>query len=107
MDKKEFFKWLKFITIGLFGSFLLLIISELIKFSHLNLLPFGGSSWAVWFHPLAIGISFYMSSIISKLGKPMIIFIFITLISAVIFYFLYGGLLFVNPTPFGIGAASI
>ena len=106
MAYNKIIKIIGFLFSGLVVGVLLILISELIKFSHLNLIPFGGASWAIWFHPLAIGVSFGIFSKVFKISKPIYIFLLATLISIIIFYFIYNGLLFTNPLPFGINATS-
>lgn len=106
MDYDKIIKIIGFVFSGLVIGALLILISEVIKFSHLNLIPFGGASWATWIHPLAIGASFGVFSKIFKISKPVYIFLLVTIISIIIFYFIYNGLLFINPLPFGINATS-
>ncbi|MBI2459200.1 MAG: hypothetical protein HYV53_01445 [Parcubacteria group bacterium] len=106
MDYKKIIKMISFLFSGLVVGALLILISELIKFSHLNLIPFGGVSWAVWFHPVAMGVSFGILSKLFKINKPIYIFLFVTIISIITFYFIYNGLLFINPLPFGINTSS-
>ena len=96
-----------YILLSFAGGIILIIISELIKFSHLNLIPFGGNSWAIWFHPIFVGLSFGIFSKIFKIQKPIPIFLVITIIGVIIFYYIYNGLLFVNPIPFGIKANPV
>lgn len=107
MNYKKIIKIIGFLFSGLLVGSLLILVSELVKFSHLNLIPFGGVSWAVWFHPVAIGISFGVLSELFKIYKSVYIFLLVTIISIIIFYFIYNGLLFINPLPFGIDATSI
>lgn len=106
MDYKKIIKIIGFLFSGLVAGILLIFISELIKFSHLNLIPFGGASWAVWFHPVAMGVSFGVFSKLFKINKPVYIFLLTTIFSIIVFYFIYNGLLFENPLPFGINASS-
>lgn len=103
MIKNKIINWAIYIISSIIGGLLLIVISESIRFSHINLLPFGGDSWAVWFHPFAFGISFGVLSKIFKIKKSIIIFLGTTIISIIIFYFLYNGLLFFNPIPFSFG----
>lgn len=66
MIKNKIIDWVVYIIISIIGGLLLIMISELIKFSHLNLLLLGGNSWAIWFHALVFGISFGISSKVFK-----------------------------------------
>lgn len=102
MDLKSVLKIFYFVIVGLVASFLLIFISEKIKFSHINLLPFGGQSWAIWFYPLIIGICFGISAIIFKLKKPFLILLLAILICFGIFYFIFKDYLFINYMPFNI-----
>lgn len=88
---------------GMALGLLLIFIFEIINFSHTNLLPFGGSSWALWIQPIAVGISFALFAKLLKIRKILYIFLTALFISFFIFYFIYNGLLFMNPIPFGIG----
>lgn len=107
MNYKKIIKMISFLFSALAVGILLILISELIKFSHLNLIPFGGVSWAVWFHPIAIGVSFGVLSKLFKIDKPVYIFLLTTIIGMIAFYFIYSGFLLVNPLPFGINATSV
>ena len=107
MDYKKIVKIVGFLFSGLSAGVLLIFISELIKFSHLNLIPFGGTSWAIWFHPVAMGVSFGILSKLFKINKSVYIFLLVTTISMIVFYYIYNGLLFINPLPFGINVLSV
>jgi hypothetical protein len=98
---KQIISFLSFLACGFIGSISVITLSELTKFSHVNLIPFGGSSWAAWVNPLAIGISFGLSSKLFKMYKPILVFFIVLIVSIITFYFLFNGLLFVNLAPFG------
>lgn len=107
MNVKRIFNLIIYILLSIAGGIILIVISELIKFSHTNLIPFGGNSWAVWFHPIFMGLSFGVFSKLFKIKRPILIFFIITILSIIIFYFVYNGLLFVNPIPFEINVNPI
>ncbi len=96
-------KNLKFVFFFVFGvvfGVVLLVLSEISKFSHLNLAPFGGKSWAMWAYPVAFCIGFVISFFIFKVNKPKLLLVLAVLIFAVFIIFLKGSL-FVNFLPFG------
>jgi len=96
-----------FILSSLFFSVILIVISEKIRFSHINLAPFGGYSWAVWAYPLLISVGIVLSSIIFKVGNWIKLFLISLVILFAVFFVLTGGLLFSNFLPFGIYAVSV
>lgn len=103
MIKNKTINVIVYIICGLLGGFLLIIFSELIKFSHFNLLPLGGESWAIWLHAFAFGISFGVLSKLFKIHKAVYISLSITIFCIILLEIFYNGLLFINPIPFGIG----
>lgn len=91
-----------YFTMSISGGVLLILLSELLRFSHLNLIPLGGPSWAIWFHPLAFIISFNLINIIFKIFRPLKLLLLSFIIFFLLFYIIYSGYLFINPLPFNV-----
>ena len=99
-------KYPLFIILGLLGTSVLVVVSETIGFSRANFIAFADESYAVWVYPFYFLVSFLVFGKvfdISKKAKYYIIGVFIILL--LWYYFTSEGGFFVNPIPFGIGAA--
>jgi hypothetical protein len=94
-------KILKFSIIGIIFGIILMILSEISKFSHMNLLPLGGKSWALWAYPFCFFVSFAGSGYYLKIKNWLIVSIVLFIVFSIIFYMLTSGLLFENLKPFG------
>jgi len=79
----------------------LILASEFLKFSHLNLAVFGGHSWATWVYPVLVSLSFGFFSKLLKIGNSKYVFLISLFVFVIIFYFMLNGSLFINFIPFG------
>lgn len=89
-----------FFSLGIVLGVILIIVSEFFKFSHLNLVPFGGRSWALWVFPFSIFLGLFISSFLFKIKNKLKILSLLTIFITVVFFFLANGGLFANPVPF-------
>ncbi len=94
-------KLIKYLVASTILGILLILLSESTKFSHLNLLPMGGRSWALWLYPLSFSICFAGMGFYMKIKNWQFISVAILILLSFIFYVLTGGTLFDNLTPFG------
>jgi len=98
-------KYPAFVILGLVGTVILIIVSELIGFSHVNFVALASPSYASWVYPVYFLISFLIFRRILGLSKKVnyyIVFVFIVLL--IWYYFTDEGGMFMNPIPFGIDA---
>ena len=98
-------KYPAFIILGSIGTVILIIVSELIGFSHMNFVPLASPSYASWVYSVYFLISFLVFAKIFRLpnrSKYYIVAVFIVL--TVWLYFAFEGNMFENPIPFGIDA---
>jgi len=99
------FSYFAFIILGLIGTVVLIFVSELVGFSHMNFVAFANPSYASWVYPFYFLISFLVFWKVFNLSKRVkyyIIGVFIVLL--VWYYFTSEGGFFINPIPFGINA---
>ena len=94
-----------FVVTGSLLTILLLVISEIMQFTHINFVPFGGPSWGQWIYPIYFFLGFLISYILFRLPKKTartILIAFVVLF--VLSYIFTEGQLFINPIPFGVNA---
>ena len=98
-------KYLGFIVAGIVGTIALIAISEITAFSHINFVPLGGPSWALWTYPIYFFISFMIFYRIFRLRAEVLWFIIVATFCLTIWWYLSSeGAMFENPIPFGISA---
>jgi hypothetical protein len=93
-------KKLLFFVASLVFSAVLIFTSEKVGFSHLNLIPFGGESWALWSYPLCILFSFLLFSLIFKIHNKIQFISILAIVIFILFFIVFQGTLFANPMPF-------
>lgn len=94
-----------FIILGLAGSAVLIIASELIGFSHMNFVALANPSYASWVYPVYFLISFLIFAKVLRLPNRVKYYVIAaSIIFAIWLYFVFEGNMFENPIPFGIGA---
>ena len=95
------FNFLEFTIIGVVFGIALMICSEFFNFSHTNLVPFGGKSWALWAYPVTLFLGLFISSFLFKIKNKLMILLATAIIIFFLFFFVFNGNMFVNPVPFG------
>ena len=90
-----------FILMGIILGVLVIYISEYFGFSHANVLPFGGKSWALWVYPLSFSLSFIIAAYIFKIKEKTKLFISLIFVTFFLFFMIMGTNLFNNFLPFG------
>lgn len=102
LESRPVLKYICFILLGVGGTLLLMLASEVTKFSYFNV---GGISWASWSYPIYFLISFlffYKIFHLPQKVKNIIVILFVILF--VWFYYITQGSIFQNPIPFGLFA---
>jgi hypothetical protein len=97
----KYLNFFGFILAGIVFGIILIVVSEFSSFSHLNLVPFGGKSWALWVYPVVLFLGVFISSFLFKIKNKLIILLSTAIIVFLLFLFVFNGNLFVNPIPFG------
>lgn len=89
-------------------AIILIIIGECTGLTNLNLIPFGGPSWALWLYPVYFLLAYLILFFVFKLPKKYFwCLIILSVVVFIVFYIITNGNLFVNPVPFGHGASLV
>ena len=102
MNVKKIVIYLLFLIIGVVLGVFLLFIANITNFTHTNLTPMGGKSWAMWVNPLSLSLGLFFAALYFKIWKPSLVFIVSLLIAFVFFWLVYNGHILDNPIPFGM-----
>ena len=98
-------QYVGFVVTGSLFTILLLVISEITQFTHINFVPLGGPSWALWIYPFYLLFGFLLAYKIFRLPpKALKIILIIFIIISLVYYLGGDDNAFTNPIPFGVNA---
>ncbi|MDD4902157.1 MAG: hypothetical protein PHE24_03395 [Patescibacteria group bacterium] len=98
---KKYLNFSSFFLVGFILAAILIFVSESFGFSHLNFIPLGGESWALWAYPTAFFFGLLISSFLFGIKDKFKILSISLIIIFLLFLFIFSGSLFVNSVPFG------
>ena len=94
--------YLLFTIVGITMGSILIVVSEIINLSNINLIPFGGDSWAMWIYPILRTLGMYLSSLILKFKNPLVISLVSLIIFSLLAFAVLGDNIFSNPIPWNL-----